>query len=361
MPSFWRAILLAFAFVTGLHAEQSSRKPDFRANADYVEIPVRVLDKKGLVVRDLTQSDFAVLEDGVPQRIVNFSFRDFSSSRRPPSDDASETAGPASTTHVYVVVLDDFHVSREDTVKARSLVTEFIRRYATPQDGIAIVFTGGSQGQDVSRDRSLLSAALDRFRGQWDPTDPPGLKEAKALGVIKMIGQTSRGLAETARGLRRAILLVSAGVGCSAATMNPSGIPWCGSYMTETLREAAASDVVVYSIDPRGGRNPAWVGPVGPRSATGAIIQAMRGAGDSAPNFFDGMHFLANESGGFSVTGTDGFADAFKRIVGDFGEYYVLGYYSDPRDLAPPIRRNEVRVNRSGTKAFYRSTYIAHQ
>ena len=87
----------------------------------------------------------------------------------------------------------------------------------------------------------------------------------------------------------------------------------------------------------------------------------MRGAGDSAPNFFDGMHFLANESGGFSVTGTDGFADAFKRIVSDFGEYYILGYYSDRRDLAPPVRRNEVRVNRPGTKAFYRSTYVAPQ
>ena len=358
MPLLWRSALLAYVSLTVLHAAQSGQKPAFKANADYVEIPVRVLDKKGLTVRDLTQSDFEIVEDGARQRIVNFTFRDARSQRRPPPDDARENSEPASTTHLYVVVLDDFHISREDTVKSRSLVSEFIRRYAAPEDGIAIVLTSGSQGQDLTRDRSLLIAALDRLRGQWDLTDPPALKETKALGVIRTIGQISQGLSETARGVRRAILLVSAGVGCSVATVNPSGIPWCGSYMTETLREAAASDVVVYSVDPRGGRNPAWMGPAsGPR----ALIQGVRSTADSAPNFFDGMHVLANETGGFSVTGTDGFADAFKRIVNDFGEYYLLGYYSDRRDLGRPIRRNEVRVNRPGTKAFYRSTYVAPQ
>ena len=85
----------------------------------------------------------------------------------------------------------------------------------------------------------------------------------------------------------------------------------------------------------------------------------MRGAGDSAPNFFDGMHSLADETGGFSVTGTDAFADAFKRIVSDFSEYYLIGYYSARRDVTAILRRNEVRVNRSGVKAFYRSTYVA--
>jgi VWFA-related protein len=358
----WRSTLLALVFLTVLHAEQSGHKPDFTANADYVEIRVRVIDKKGLVVRNLTQNDFDVLEDGTPQRIVSFSFRDFSSSRRQSADETREISGASSTTHVYVVVLDDIHISREDTVKARSLVTELIRRYATPEDGIAIAFTSGSQGQDVTRDRTPLSAALNRFRGQWDPTDPPALREAKALGVIRMIGELSRGFAETERGSRKAILLVSAGVGCSAASSNPSGVPWCGTYMADALRAAAVSDVVVYSVDPRGGRNPAWTGPApGPRGGAGALIQGLRGGADSASNFFDGMHFLANETGGFSVTGTDGFADAFKRIVSDFSEYYLLGYYSDRRALAPPLRRNEVRINRSGARAFYRSTYIAPQ
>jgi hypothetical protein len=113
--------LLALAVLTALHAEQSEQKPAFKANADYVEIPVRVLDKKGLVIRDLTQSDFEILEDGAPQRIVNFAFHASSSPRRPPPDDARETSEPASTTHLYVVVLDDFHISREDTSKLARL------------------------------------------------------------------------------------------------------------------------------------------------------------------------------------------------------------------------------------------------
>ena len=40
---------------------------------DYVQIPVRVLDARGDFVRGLTQSDFHILEDGVPQTITAFS------------------------------------------------------------------------------------------------------------------------------------------------------------------------------------------------------------------------------------------------------------------------------------------------
>lgn len=362
-PSMLRAnlrVLLILMSIGILHADQVDQKPDFKASVDRVEIPVRVLDNKGRFVRNLAQSDFEVLEDGVPQRIVSFSFNGVSSQHPPlPEVKQQRTSAQESSERFYAVVLDDLHISREDSFRARSVVLEFVRRYATADDSIAIVFTSGSRAQDFSRDRSVLSSALDRLRGQWQPSEPAALKEAKALGVIKLIGQVSRGFAETARGSRRAILLVTAGVGCSAASSNPSGAPWCGNYLTDALREAATSDVVVYSVDPRGGRNPAWMGPaLGPRGGTGAVIQAMRG-GDSAANFFDGMHLLANESGGFAVTGTDGFADAFKRIVSDFSEFYLLGYYSDRRDVGAPLRRNEVRVNRPGMKAFYRSMYVA--
>ena len=352
------AVLLAAICAAALHAQQTGQRPDFTANTDYVEIPVRVLDNKGRFVRNLTQRDFEVLEDGAPQRLVNFSFIGLSSA--PQTSSATGTrSGRVSGTRLYAVVIDDVHISREDTVKARSVVNVFIQQYASAADSVAIVFTSGLPGVDLTADRSRVSSALDRLRGQWDPTEPAALKEAKALGVIKLFGQVSRNLGETPRGSRRAIILMTAGVGCSAISSNPSGVPWCGSYMTDALRDAAASDVIVYAIDPRGNRNPSWATSAsGPRGGTAAVIQATRGAGDSAPNFYDGMHSLANESGGFSVTGTDEFADAFKRIVGDFGEYYLLGYYSNHRDAGGRLRRNEVHVNRPGTKAFHRSTYV---
>lgn len=353
-------LLFVVLCAAALHTQQTGQRPDFTANVDYVEIPVRVLDNKGRPVRNLTQNDFLVLEDGAPQRVVDFAFIESSPRRQDSTEESKEGAPRDSNERLYAVVLDDVHISREDTVKARSVALEFVRRYTAAEDRVAIVFTSGATGQALTRDRTALSSALNRLRGQWDASDPAPLREAKALGVIKLVGEVSRGFNETPRGTRRAILLVTAGVGCSAASSNPSGVPWCGSYLTDAFRDAAASDVVVYSVDPRGGRNPAWMGPApGPRGGAGALIQGMRGAGDSAPNFFDGMHSLADETGGFSVTGTDAFADAFKRIVSDFSEYYLIGYYSPRRDVTAILRRNEVRVNRSGVKAFYRSTYVA--
>ena len=73
------AVLLAAICAAALHAQQTGQRPDFTANTDYVEIPVRVLDNKGRFVRNLTQRDFEVLEDGAPQRLVNFSFIGLSS------------------------------------------------------------------------------------------------------------------------------------------------------------------------------------------------------------------------------------------------------------------------------------------
>lgn len=332
MSWFWRSTLLAFVLLTVLHAEQFGQKPDFRANVDYVEIPVRVLDNKGRFVRDLTQNNFQVLEDGIPQRVVNFSLIGSSSKGEPSTAEARGNLPTNANPRSYAIVLDDVHISREDTVRARSLAIGFIRRYVAAGDSIAIVFTSGSEGQDLTRDRAALSATLDRFRGQWEPAEPAALREAKALGVIRTIAQVSRTLGETARGARRAILLMSAGVGCAAASLNPSGVPWCGSDIPAALRDAGANDVVVYSVDLRGIQN---------------------------QNFFDAMHSLANETGGFSMTAIGVSTDAFERIVSDFGEYYLLGYYSSRRDSSEPARRNEVRIDRPGAKAFYRSTYVA--
>jgi VWFA-related protein len=335
-----RSLLFVVLCATALHAQQRGQGPDFTANIDYVEIPVRVIDNKGRFVRGLTQHDFEILEDGAPQRIVNFSFAGLPPNQQVVTGTGNRTP-PEPGPRAYAVVLDDVHLSREDTFKARSLTLEFVRRYVPADDSIAIVFTSGSKGQELTRDRATLSSALDRLRGQWEPGEPGALRETKAIGVVRLIAQVSRGLAETAHGARRAIVLVSAGVGCSAASANPSSVPWCGSAMTEALREAVANDIVVYSVEPGGNQNPAWRRPApAPRQA---------------PGYFDGMHSLANETGGFSVSGTDAFADAFKRIVSDFSEYYLLGYYAGRRDAGQPLRRSEVRVNRSGAKAFYRS------
>jgi len=64
--------LCPFGFLNG----QEPQQPDdvVRIRSNEVRLDVVVKDKKGRTVKDLTQADFEVLEDGVPQRIQSFRF-----------------------------------------------------------------------------------------------------------------------------------------------------------------------------------------------------------------------------------------------------------------------------------------------
>ncbi len=70
---------LALIAAAGVIAAQ---EPRFTARTDVVLVDVSVTDQKGRPVLDLTQDDFQVYEDGLPQRIVSFA-------RHAPNPDAS--------------------------------------------------------------------------------------------------------------------------------------------------------------------------------------------------------------------------------------------------------------------------------
>ena len=52
-----------------------AQTPTFRTETTVVQLPVRVLDAKGGLVRDLAAADIEVLEDGVPQQVPRPRYR----------------------------------------------------------------------------------------------------------------------------------------------------------------------------------------------------------------------------------------------------------------------------------------------
>jgi VWFA-related protein len=136
--------------------------------------------------------------------------------------------------------------------------------------------------------------------------------------------------------------------------------PLCGDTIWTTVRAATQSDVSVYSIDPRGLQDPMWVSPAidgrgGPDRAR-AKMEMVNGGFLGA---FDGMRVLADETGGFVVTGTNGFDKALDRIVRENSSYYLVGYYSTNSKADGSVRKNEVKLARKGLKALYRASYLA--
>jgi VWFA-related protein len=85
----------------------------FRSGVDLIDVDVFVTDKDGRVVRDLTQDDFEIVEDGKPQAIRTFSFVDLPFARSAPSPaDEAGAPEPDVTTNttvpgrVWVILMD---------------------------------------------------------------------------------------------------------------------------------------------------------------------------------------------------------------------------------------------------------------
>ena len=175
MFSLTRWIVVPIAVLTSATAwaQQSSQDSEkFRRDVEAVEIDVRITDKQGFPITDLTAADFEVFEDGVKQDIrvfipVNVPFE--------PRPRAALTIEPDVQTNrvpfngrVYVFVLDDLHTQPLRTQRVRAAMRQFLDRHFGANDRAAIVTTSGRPEtvQDLTSSRAALLAAVDAFTGR---------------------------------------------------------------------------------------------------------------------------------------------------------------------------------------------------
>src|SRR5262249_49143815 len=135
-------VILAGAGAATLLATQQQQPPQFRAEVNYVEVDARVLDERGQSIRNLTQKDFAIVEDGVRQTVANFSVVDIpmpdatgsraaSAAVRP--DVASNTIG-VGTHRTYLIFVDSLTIDPTRTALVRTFLGRFIERSIGPGD-----------------------------------------------------------------------------------------------------------------------------------------------------------------------------------------------------------------------------------
>ena len=125
-----RAAVLALSLPATLAAW--GQPPSFRSGVELVDITVVVRDGDGRIVPDLKQSDFRVLERGVPQRIS--AFERVSIPRASPSPKGSSplispdvgSNEVVAERRVFVLVLDALHVASARTQAVRKRAAEFV-------------------------------------------------------------------------------------------------------------------------------------------------------------------------------------------------------------------------------------------
>jgi VWFA-related protein len=362
--------------------------PTFRADIEYVEVDALVTDQQGAFVRGLTQDDFEVFEDGKRQTIATFSIVDIPVeradrplfARAPLEPDVFSNERPFDG-RVYVMVLDDLHVSFSRTARVKAAARQFIERRLGANDLMAIVFTRGraQDAQEFTGNKRLLLASVDKFSGakvqspglatQASPTGRDENEQERAYNTRSMLS-TLRQVAEWfggVRGRRKTLLLMSEGSdndlldilrGGSAAS-NP------GASLIHDVQDALAamarSNVSIYAIDPRGltGVDDNAIADVADVSPDDAAGEGLRSLGRDLRISQDNLRQLAEESGGFAAVNRNDFAKAFDRIVQDNSSYYALAYYPPSVKRDGKLHKIEVKVKRPGLTVRARRGYTA--
>ena len=378
----------------------------FRSEVNYVEVDAVVRDAQGNFVRDLTDADFQVFEDGVLQKVTAFSLIDIpvALSDRPlfvpqdiEPDVRSNATGPDG--RLYVLLLDDINTDATRTNRVRAAAKQFIERNMGANDLAAVIHTSGRAdgSQDFTSSRRLLTQAVDRFMGRKlrsatlnridmynltrggvsgaTATDPEQTERLfKAEGVLMTIGSLADWLAGV-HGRRKAVVFFSEGIDYNIwDTMGPGGVPvnpadatrrGDGTILISRAQDAIAAatraNVNIYAIDPRGltmagGDAIELTGLPPDAESLGLGVASLQ---DELRDQQQSLRTLAEETGGFASVSSNDFTGAFRRIVDENSSYYVLGYYATNEKRDGRFRRIEVRLKRPGVSVVARKGYVA--
>ena len=323
--------------------------PIFRARVDLVRVDVTVLARNGTVIADLQPADFAIEEDGVPQKVETLQFvrldgtrtgnRDESLAIRSPEHAAVEAA--RDDVRLFAIFLDDYHVDKKPqiVVPLRKALRHLVEQFG-PNDLIAVMdpLTPLSH-LEFTRSRTDLLRRMATFEGRHREIFPVksvleegqltqrNIWEVRGGVTLSALGSLVTHLGGLREG-RKSVLFVSQG-----PSVGQIGSP-NEDRLKEVLQAANRGNVTVHVLDPR---------PLG-TSPLGGV---------------DSLFRLYHETGGRAIINTNDLDGTIGRIIGDASAYYLLGY-TPSREMADGrFHKIDVRVKRRGVRVLARAGYWA--
>lgn len=394
---------IAVAVVTVLTATsaatQEQRRPTFRSTRELVSVDVVVRDRAGNIVRDLTQADFEVREDGRPQEVLGLTFQEVSDTAMKPLTTTELLAGvtermtetsPAAVENkpmtaadvagrrLIVLLFDVSSMQPEDVQRAVDSANKYVSEQMSPADMIAVatVSTTLDVLTDFTSDRTKVAASLAQLGyTEGTATPPPDASTAaseEAAAAATEVAATEatemdmfnndvrlralRTLAETLAPIeqKKAILYFSAGMERSGQDNQVE--------LRTAINAAVLAHVSIYPVDTRGLQAIVPGGDARQASGRGQALFSGRGVSRQFAQLAasqDTLTSLAADTGGRAFTDTNDFGEAFTRVVRDMSAYYLLGYSSSNNVKDGRFRRIQVRVKRDGFRVEARAGYFA--
>jgi VWFA-related protein len=266
----------------------------FRASVQIVQLDVSVTDQRGVLVSNLSASDFRLEQDGQP---VPVQLATFVRARVQPAR--------------IVFFIDDYHLAFENFVRLREAVSRFMAHGVSPGTERLVMpasflgekaFTFTTNPSDVVRQIGELS---------WGDGHPRPRRGHNALGLCEGLTNDLRAEMFTAGTMgtltailtalqqidgRKAVILLTDGL--ISACRDDASAPERLRRVTDIANRGSS---VLYGVDTR------------PFGANGSNL------------IDDDLHYLADRTGGFSGR-SNAIESVLARVAADQEGYYLLAY-----------------------------------
>jgi VWFA-related protein len=374
----------------------SAQEPDytFRVQSDLVLVNVTVRDKNGNLVRDLKPTDFTILEDNQPQKIVTFDIENLDAvategvaqtkalpGSAEPAVPPAASAAPSSGTlafkdHRLIILFFDLSAMEPDEIDhAVTSALHYVDQQMAPADLVSIVSLGSSLlvNQDFTSDRDLLKKQIQAFgsgSGQGYEEGTTGTTEGTPdTGQPFTADDTEYNIFNTDRRLealrsvaeklshlqqKKSLIYFSSG-------MDRTGIE-NQSELRAATNAAVRANMAIYTMDLRGLQALVAGGEAQNASLRGTSAYSGQSTINALNSNFttqETLVTLAADTGGRAFLDSNDFSQVYKGVQHDTSTYYLLGYRSTNLAQDGRYRRIAVKVNIPGVKVDYRRGYYA--
>jgi VWFA-related protein len=384
--------LLSMTTVAGAQ-EAGPGPPVLHANTRLVQVSVVVRDGHGNPIANLKKDDFAIFDEGRPQRVAFFGSEAPSShtpvapGRLPPNfftnrfDLKGQDPG-----EVTIVLFDLLNTPFEDQSWVRGQVIRVLQ-HVRPEDHVALygLNTELIVLQDFTQDSSALVDAVSRFTpkelaaydashpGVFDVpalhNDPAWMKFQKRVNEanqmvsdqykINRVNATIAAIESIANHVasipgRKNLVWVTGGfpveigIGVIAPDRDTRLL-----YPSEAAKALSSVSMAIYPIDAHGIENPG-MGP------------SLQSPGKADEAFFsrqsnrDSFRSLADATGGKAFYGTNDVAGAARQAFDDGRYAYTLGFYPDHGQWNGKYRKLKITLKAQAAQVRYRKGYFAY-
>ena len=384
----------------GAQEKKNQDQGEIKLRTELVQIDVIVTDKNNKRVAGLKREDFELYDNNKRQQISNFSYEEANTRRVTEATTETGSLPKAITAgelkRVIAFVVDTLHIKFENIYRTRKMLEDFVDNKMQPGDLVLILPTGGGSGllQQFTSDQRLLHRAIDRLRPFYFSNDTTPYRSFARMGAPTMgtgagpaSGRRGGGLSMPGGGasmgtmpdpleeadvratldaLKQVIKSMGKLPGRKVSVFVSEGIRLFATQTTQDLNQttalAAQSNVVFYTIDPRG-LDTVSLNASDQIDGDGDIASAVTEAhNNKRSDFFesqDSLRVIAAETGGKFFGNNNDIKRGLDSVLDENSAYYMLGFYPETRWDGKIHKVKVVVRERPDLTVSYRKSYLA--